>query len=322
MRKLACGLPAAVGVLVWAGSGPAQTGLPETTITTAPPATVSVPRADFAFTGGPGFLCSLDGEVPVTCGSPVVYRGLAEGRHVFEVSSVSAEGAVDPTPARAVWTVDLPPPPLTPFDLSGPIVSRWAPVVRAAKVRIRPSASARTIARLGIRTPEGTTNLVLALTRVEDRTGRLWVRVRLPILPNNSTGWVRRGALGGYTSVPTRLVVDRARLRAVLYRWGRPVWRARIGVGAPGSPTPRGEFYVRVKLRGFADPFYGPLAFGLNARSAVLTDWPGGGFIGIHGTNLPWLLPGRVSNGCVRLRNEDILRLAPLLPIGTPVSVR
>jgi lipoprotein-anchoring transpeptidase ErfK/SrfK len=53
----------------------------------------------------------------------------------------------------------------------------------------------------------------------------------------------------------------------------------------------------------------------------VLTDWPAGGFVGVHGTNQPELVPGRVSHGCIRLRNEDILRLARLLPVGTPVKI-
>ena len=69
-------------------------------------------------------------------------------------------------------------------------------------------------------------------------------------------------------------------------------------------------------------PTYGPRAFGLNARSATLTDWPGGGFIGIHGTNEPNILPGRVSHGCVRMRNGAILRLFRLVPLGTPVEIR
>ena len=47
-----------------------------------------------------------------------------------------------------------------------------------------------------------------------------------------------------------------------------------------------------------------------------------GGFVGIHGTDRPDLLPGRVSHGCIRMRNEDILRLAELPPIGTPLSIR
>jgi lipoprotein-anchoring transpeptidase ErfK/SrfK len=53
----------------------------------------------------------------------------------------------------------------------------------------------------------------------------------------------------------------------------------------------------------------------------VLTDWPGGGFIGIHGTNQPEILPGRVSHGCVRMPNAAVLRLARLMPLGTPVTI-
>jgi lipoprotein-anchoring transpeptidase ErfK/SrfK len=64
------------------------------------------------------------------------------------------------------------------------------------------------------------------------------------------------------------------------------------------------------------------VAFGTTARSAVLTDWPDGGFVGIHGTSEPQLVPGRVSHGCIRLRNEDILRLVGLMPVGTPVTIR
>jgi lipoprotein-anchoring transpeptidase ErfK/SrfK len=53
----------------------------------------------------------------------------------------------------------------------------------------------------------------------------------------------------------------------------------------------------------------------------VLTDWPGGGFIGIHGTDEPQLLPGAVSHGCIRLPNREIVRLARLLVIGTPITI-
>jgi lipoprotein-anchoring transpeptidase ErfK/SrfK len=66
---------------------------------------------------------------------------------------------------------------------------------------------------------------------------------------------------------------------------------------------------------------YGPLAFGTSAHSAVLTDWPGGGVIGIHGTNEPGLLPGRVSHGCIRLRNRDVVRLGRRLKLGTPITI-
>ncbi|MFN2627549.1 MAG: L,D-transpeptidase [Gaiellaceae bacterium] len=78
----------------------------------------------------------------------------------------------------------------------------------------------------------------------------------------------------------------------------------------------------RSELTRYASPFYGPVAFGTSARSAVLTDWPGGGFIGIHGANEPQLIPGRISHGCIRLRNSDIVRLAALLPVGTPLTIK
>jgi lipoprotein-anchoring transpeptidase ErfK/SrfK len=52
----------------------------------------------------------------------------------------------------------------------------------------------------------------------------------------------------------------------------------------------------------------------LGARSAVLTDWPAGGFIGIHGTDGPELIPGGSSHGCIRM--------GTLMRPGTPLTIR
>jgi lipoprotein-anchoring transpeptidase ErfK/SrfK len=141
------------------------------------------------------------------------------------------------------------------------------------------------------------------------------------VLPSGTTGWVPRSALGAYHVVKTRLHVDLERRRITLSRDGRELLVAPIGVGRAGSPTPRGRFYVRNRLERFRSSFYGPLAFGTSARSAVLTDWPGGGFVGIHGTDRPGLIPGRVSHGCIRMRNSDIVRLGRLMPVGTPITI-
>jgi lipoprotein-anchoring transpeptidase ErfK/SrfK len=43
--------------------------------------------------------------------------------------------------------------------------------------------------------------------------------------------------------------------------------------------------------------------------------------VGIHGTNEPQLVPGRPSHGCIRMHNKDILRLARLMPVGTPLRI-
>ncbi len=200
-------------------------------------------------------------------------------------------------------------------------VSRFAAVLRPVAARARPASGARIVGRLTTRTPEGPTNILLLLQRV-DLKGSLWIKVRLPILPNNTVGWVPRSALGGYNQVVTHLVVDSAHLRATLYRHGRPIFSAPVGIGKRGTPTPRGQFYIRNELTKYANAFYGPIAFGTSARSAVLTDWPAGGYIGIHGTSEPGLIPGRISHGCIRFRNPDILRLAKLMPPGTPLTIR
>jgi len=201
-------------------------------------------------------------------------------------------------------------------------VSRWTVVRRPTSAHAGPSAASPVVAELATSAPEETPNLLTVLRARPGRDGRLWVQARLPVLPNGTVGWVPRSALGPYTAVETQLVVDRTRLRVTLYRAGRPVFRAPVGVGADAWPTPAGVFTVRSELTRYASPFYGPIAFGTTARSAVLTDWPDGGFVGIHGTNQPGLLPGRVSHGCIRLRNADLLRLARLMPIGTPVTIR
>ena len=201
-------------------------------------------------------------------------------------------------------------------------VSRWALVRTQTWARSGPSADGERVARLATRTPEGTSNIVLVLGDRVDAAGDLWIRVRLPVTAPLNTGWVRRDALGGYGTVRTHLVVDLRALEARLFRDGRQILRADIGAGKPAWPTPTGEYYVRNRLTEYASPTYGPVAFGTSARSEVLTDWPAGAFVGIHGTDRPDLLPGYVSHGCIRMRNEDITRLARLMPVGTPLTIR
>ena len=199
-------------------------------------------------------------------------------------------------------------------------LSRWAQLLRPTEAHSRPGGR-QSVARLVTHTPEGADSILLVLEQRRLADGTVWVRVRLPILPNNSTGWVDRDNLGSYHVVHTELVVDRAERRITLYRDGRRAFTAAVGVGRSYWPTPAGHFFIREKLTRFASAFYGPLAFGTSARSAVLTDWLGGGFIGIHGTDQPQLIPGAISHGCIRLANPELLRLNRMLPVGTPLLV-
>jgi lipoprotein-anchoring transpeptidase ErfK/SrfK len=222
-----------------------------------------------------------------------------------------------PAPSRPAWVV---PRPVGLRAVRG--ASHVAPVRRAVLARASPNAQSRAVAPVATRTPEGTTNILELLGTARRERSGLWQRVRLAVLPNGRTGWVPRSSLGGSILLDTRLIVDRSRLRATLYRDGAEIFTAPVGIGQPAFPTPAGAFYVRDVLTRYASPSYGPIAFGTSARSATITDWPAGGYIGIHGTDEPDLIPGRISHGCIRLRNRDIRRLARLMPVGTRVIIR
>ncbi len=173
----------------------------------------------------------------------------------------------------------------------GRTFAHWAHPQRRAFVRRLPSPAAQLVARIHLLTEDGFPEVYPVLRRFTDRNGRTWLHVSIPMRPNARTGWVQESALGPLYRVQTRLVVQRGRLRATLYRSGRRIWRSPIGIGAAGTPTPAGRFWIREKFR-VTDPggLYGPWAFG-TAGYSVLSDWPGGGVIGIHGTNQQADLP-------------------------------
>jgi len=220
-----------------------------------------------------------------------------------------------------------PPPPARPYqpqNLSNETtLSRWAYVLEATPARRLPKMESKVVKRLKTYTSDGTPELVLLLQRVKRKDGSVWVKVRLPMRPNGRTGWVPRPRLGRFRKVRQQLVVDRRRFRATLFDNGRAVWSSRIGVGEPRWPTPTGRYYVRERLiPREKNGIYGVFAFGTSAYSDVLTDWPGGGVIGIHGTNQPGILPGRVSHGCVRVPNKNIRELRGMVSLGTPILIR
>jgi hypothetical protein len=199
--------------------------------------------------------------------------------------------------------------------------SRWAYPSAQAPVRASPSQRARVLGHLRFLTGDGQAELYMALESARTTSGRTWIQIELPGRPNGQTGWVPRGALESLHTVDGYLLVDRGALRATLFRDGRAIFSAPIGVGKPSTITPRGNFYVMEKLITLDDPLYGPYALGTSAYAPTLNEWPGGGVVGIHGTDEPRLIPGRPSHGCVRMRNADITRLWTLVEVGTPIEI-
>jgi hypothetical protein len=194
-----------------------------------------------------------------------------------------------------------------------------AHVRRPVPIRSGPDSSAPWRGQLRRFTYFASREVVLVLTRTAD--GR-WAKIRYSGL-GRRTGWVRMDALTGFAVVRTLLVIDRGERRIHLLRRGREVFRAPVGVGAAQSPTPSGRYFVRERLvPDVKGGIYGVLAFGTSAYSRYRTDWPGGGQVGVHGTNEPHLIPGWISNGCVRLRNRAVRKLDRLAPVGTPILIK
>ena len=191
----------------------------------------------------------------------------------------------------------------------------WTVAVRSA-----PRTNAPRIAVLREFRSEFRPQFVLAVAAVSDpKTGApRWYRIVVPGRPNGRTGWIPAGAA---TIAPAAkvIVIDRSERRLELWQGDRRLLTTTVAVGAPGMETPLGLFYVQWKFIPTAE-ILGAYAFETSAYSK-LSDWPGGGIVGIHGTYWPWLLGKAVSHGCVRVHNRDILRLRKLVDVGTPIKI-
>jgi hypothetical protein len=235
-------------------------------------------------------------------------------------------GAAVPAAARAAE-----PEPLRAAGVKGPLgderlsdertVSRFGYPQRIYKVRAGPSKRNHTITKLRFYTEDRAPENYLVLRSRLGENGHVWLEIRVPRRPNGTTGWVPRAALGRLETLTTSLEIDKAALKARLFDDGHEIWTSSVGIGASGTPTPSGRFWIRERLSNLGgNPAYGPLAFGTSNYSR-LSEWPGGGVVGIHGTNQPGLIPGRPSHGCVRVPNRKILQLKRLMPVGTPVWI-
>jgi hypothetical protein len=189
-------------------------------------------------------------------------------------------------------------------------------VPRSVPIFSSPSAR-RPFKRLSNPTSVGAPLVFLVKSR---RRG--WEHVYLPIRPDGATGWIKdRDVTLAWN--PYSLLARLGRHEVILRKEGRVVARFPAAVGRSVLPTPTGRYFI-VALLKQPDPSgaYGPYAFGTSAFSKVLYHFGGGpGQIGLHGTDEDGSVGQSVSHGCIRLRNRDIVRLAHLLPLGTPITI-
>ena len=94
-----------------------------------------------------------------------------------------------------------------------------------------------------------------------------------------------------------------------LFRDGKLIKTYPVGIGKMLTPTPTGTYTIINKQPNPGGPF-GVMWLGLSKPH-----------YGIHGTNKPSSIGKRVSKGCIRMHNKDVLELASKVPVGTRVVI-
>jgi len=170
--------------------------------------------------------------------------------------------------------------------------------------------------------PYGTPLVFLVRDQAPD-----WLHVMLPVRPNGSMGWVRHRDVE-LASHDFRILIELGAHHLTVFEGDAVFDEEPIGIGRDTAPTPPGLYYTRELLQpSNPDSAYGPYAYGLSGFSEVIFQFSengvqGDGRFAIHGTNDPASIGQSQGNGCIRISNEAITKLATSLPIGVPVEIR
>jgi lipoprotein-anchoring transpeptidase ErfK/SrfK len=241
------------------------------------------------------------------------------------LGACSSPQAPVPTGHSAISPSTVPSDDPTPAAGPGPVLPNGTFVARAKTASLLVDKNPFRTASVQYRLPS--TNAfgqpVSFLVTGTDRTaaGVPWLRIQLGVSPNGSAAWVAPNEVT-VSRVADSIVVDLSERRLRYYHGGDLVDAFRVGVGEPQWPTTPGHYFIWAKVPQ-PSPFgpYGVYALGLSGFSTVLTEWPGGGRMAIHGTANPNDRGHQVSHGCIRVYNPDMETLKRV-PMGTPVTIQ
>lgn len=146
-----------------------------------------------------------------------------------------------------------------------------------------------------------------------------WIMVALPGPPPGATGWIRAADVD-LNGDQYRMTVSLSMHTLTVTDATGTFLEAPLGVGQAATPAP-GEYFIAA-LFATPDPNgpYGPNAYGFSGFTNGITG-PGAGVTGITGTNDPASVGRDVPDGTLRIRNADLAKLVPVIPLGTPVDV-
>ena len=134
--------------------------------------------------------------------------------------------------------------------------------------------------------------------------------------------------VGAQAAASSRIVLSLQQRRLYLYRSDMLVGSYPVAVGTAETPTPEGKFSVSQMIvnPAWQSPWTGEVhpsgpdsALGL--RWIEFASNQEGSF-GFHGTPTLDSIGKAASNGCVRMRNEDVVALFEQVGVGTAVVVQ
>lgn len=149
--------------------------------------------------------------------------------------------------------------------------------------------------------------------------------------------------------VTYQIEINKTTNKLYLYKNGKVVWTRPVATGKnvqpiprgsktiPESATPEGVFPIVVKA---VNPQWknvpGTIKKKVNGKVVTVPNpanplgprWNGlsvngdqGLMYGIHGTNNPSSIGKHISHGCIRMNNQDVIKLFDIVPYGTPVWI-
>jgi hypothetical protein len=189
----------------------------------------------------------------------------------------------------------------------------------AMSVRARPGTDAPVVGTM----PSGSKYYDVPITAWVEETadhGR-WGRVDIPYVWPRRDGWIPLHGLERSTT-HVEVHVDLSRHWVSVSKFGHTLFGLRAATGAPISPTPLGRYFVTDRIPFAAGGSLGSFAFGISGIQPELPPgWSGGNQLAIHGTSDPSSIGTSASAGCVRVSEQGLDRLLPLLKLGTPVVI-